>query len=616
MIVTMRKVFVACSAGDRDRLLLALRGLGAVHLIPVDPAAAVADETTLHQRDALGRAMQILGGVAPQGAGPELEPLAAAQEALDIQRRSVERQNRLAMLHRQIEQLALWGDVRSEQVEQLTAAGIELKFYSVPAVEVSQIRAELVEPLRELPGKRVLLAVVWRSEDQISLPDSAEVLAFPTRDRPSLRAEAGEIHTALHCDIDRLHELANLLPAIRTEHDVARARAEYVVAQRGGVDARALFAVQGWTPVQRAQSLSNELSAKGVSAAVQAVEPAEDEEPPTLVRYPKWAKPIEALFKILGTTPGYREHDLSPYFMLALPIFTAMLIGDAGYGLLFVLVAGLFGKKLTAATGSKTEAQLILIFGVVTVVWGVLTGNYFGVAPAEMQGAVAPFCWLGDAFQPLALLWRADPEASRLIVIQISFLLAVIHLVTAHFLQVMGYWPHQKAIAELGWCAFLTGMFGVVWAMFSPTPILPVPGILGLLIAGGAMIVLFSAPDRNPFKRLGLGLLANIMPAINTFGDTISYIRLMAVGLASYYIASAFNGLGMEAIRAGWWYWLPGAMIFLAAHALNLILCLIAIFAHGVRLNMLEFSSNSGVQWAGHPYAPFASKTPLHEGER
>ena len=95
---------------------------------------------------------------------------------------------------------------------------------------------------------------------------------------------------------------------------------------------------------------------------------------------------------------------------------------------------------------------------------------------------------------------------------------------------------------------------------------------------------------------------------LGTFGDTMSYIRLMAVGLASYYIASAFNGLGAMVAQDNAFLWVLGVPVIVFGHALNIGLAIIAIFAHGVRLNMLEFSSNAGVQWAGFPYEPFANK--------
>ena len=128
----------------------------------------------------------------------------------------------------------------------------------------------------------------------------------------------------------------------------------------------------------------------------------------------------------------------------------------------------------------------------------------------------------------------------------------------------------------------------------------------GLLLGGAVLFVLFSHPSKNPLKMVGLGIADNILGVIGAFSDTMSYIRLMAVGLASYYIASAFNNLGMDIAAGSMILWIPAAVIIILAHALNIALGIIAVFAHGVRLNMLEFSSNAGVQWAGYPYAPFA----------
>jgi len=87
----------------------------------------------------------------------------------------------------------------------------------------------------------------------------------------------------------------------------------------------------------------------------------------------------------------------------------------------------------------------------------------------------------------------------------------------------------------------------------------------------------------------------------------MSYVRLMAVGLASYYIAMAFNTLAGILADSITWYSVAPEVVLLFGHALNIGLAAIAIFAHGVRLNMLEFSSNAGVQWAGFAYAPFAT---------
>ncbi|NLE37032.1 MAG: hypothetical protein GX621_03310, partial [Pirellulaceae bacterium] len=45
MIVPMRKVFLVARSRDRETLLDAVRDLGMVHLVPVDPARAAAEES-------------------------------------------------------------------------------------------------------------------------------------------------------------------------------------------------------------------------------------------------------------------------------------------------------------------------------------------------------------------------------------------------------------------------------------------------------------------------------------------------------------------------------------------------------------------------------------------
>ena len=603
MIVPMAKVYVAARRDDRDALIDALRDLGLLHLIPVDPEQTVLDDKTAHDLDAVDRAEIILSNVeATQDAHTgDLAIEQAIEETLRIHRQATERSNRLGSLHRQLDDIELWGETKLSTLDALAAMDLEPSFYIVANDEVAAFDARCAQPLRATDKNHTLVAIVGRNEEA-ALPESATPLEKPDRDRAEILAEAASIDAELKSDKAELARLATLLPAIRREKAARHAQADWTLAARGGLDAETLFAVQGWVPADEVDTLAKHVQAKGVPCAVSSIEPEEGEDPPTLVRYPKWVKPIKALFDILGTTPGYREFDLAPIFMIAMPIFSAMLIGDAGYGLLFLLVGLWKGKALAKATGNKDLAHMILLFAVMTIIWGVLTANYFGVGPKDVGPG------LSAVMQSIGVLWRSNDDAARLVVIKISFLLGVIHLVTAHVKQVLALLPDPRALGELGWCSFLIGMFSVVWMMFSPDPVFPMIATYILLGGGFALVVLFSRNDKNPVVRLSLGLLGNLMPMISAFGDTISYIRLMAVGLASYYIASAFNMLAGGIIESAWWGIVPGVIILVLAHSMNIALCLIAIFAHAVRLNMLELSSNAGVQWAGSPYKPFEKK--------
>ena len=114
--------------------------------------------------------------------------------------------------------------------------------------------------------------------------------------------------------------------------------------------------------------------------------------------------------------------------------------------------------------------------------------------------------------------------------------------------------------------------------------------------------------DKSTIARmLGMGLANFPLSMLSAFSDVISYVRLMAVGLASSVLASSFNELAFSA--GSWFIAIP---VLALGHSLNMGLALIALFAHGVRLNMLEFSNNLGLQWSGYEYKPF-SKNNLTE---
>jgi V/A-type H+-transporting ATPase subunit I len=51
------------------------------------------------------------------------------------------------------------------------------------------------------------------------------------------------------------------------------------------------------------------------------------------------------------------------------------------------------------------------------------------------------------------------------------------------------------------------------------------------------------------------------------------------------------------------------ALILLIGHGLNIVMGLLSVVVHGIRLNMLEFSGQLGMEWTGYEYEPFQEKT-------
>ena len=72
--------------------------------------------------------------------------------------------------------------------------------------------------------------------------------------------------------------------------------------------------------------------------------------------------------------------------------------------------------------------------------------------------------------------------------------------------------------------------------------------------------------------------------------------------MASLAIAQSFNdmALGFQGPLI-----IVGIFIMVIGHGLNIVMGLLSVVVHGVRLNLLEFSGQLGMEWAGIAYSPF-----------
>ena len=161
-------------------------------------------------------------------------------------------------------------------------------------------------------------------------------------------------------------------------------------------------------------------------------------------------------------------------------------------------------------------------------------------------------------------------------------------------------------MADLGWLVAIVAMYllALYLVIGEKLAIKPIFVLIGVAFA---LVVLFGgmAPDRTFAQGLKAGLADAFTVFLNTiscFGNVMSYIRLFAVGMAGLAISQSFNG-----IAAGF----HGPLIILAVvvvligHGLNIIMCFLSVVVHGVRLNVLEFSGQAGLEWTGIAYEPF-----------
>lgn len=621
MIVKMKKVSIVVFDRFRDQSLRALRKLGLVH---IESRPASGDDLTRYseQKTQLERAHLLLpeeekkkkvrGRKDPtfQGnlsAGSVTEEdidgcLEISEEIVDLTEKIRLTHENIDRLTREQRRLVLWGDYDPQEIGELADKGVFIILYELSTDQFKQLPAETDWVVISQSKSTVRLAVITIGS-AAELDFEPEVIA--ERGRAKLQQLLDATGTELQGLEHRLQHLAGERARIQAVLERIERKIEFEQVRTGMVGEEQLSYLTGYIPAKRADALKRAAAENGWALLID--EPAEDDPVPTLVENPKWIRIIRPMFSLMETTPGYREFDISFLFLLFFSLFFAMLIGDAGYGIvLFVLtlVARLAMPKRPGGVFS-----LMFVLSGATIVWGTLSGTWFGVE------ALARHPVLSRIVIPQIASFGVENTKS---VMLLCFLIGAVHLSIARLINFIRSLPKLVAFSELGWLSILWGMFFVVRYIVLQETLNPVG--IWLVGAGMILIVFFGEQKGKFFKGIFLGLVRlplSILDSIGSFSDIVSYVRLFAVGLATVAVAANFNamaaGVGFGSIPSG----LISAFILFFGHTLNIVMGAMSVIVHGVRLNMLEFSGQLGMEWSGVPFKPFKetdADTP--DGER
>lgn len=581
MIVPMQKVTVLSLSTERNRALESLRELGVMHLSFERRVEHDDIEAARRQLEAVRRACEVLP-TATQQAPSGLPPSEAVDELARLIQQRREHGEELQRLRQERQRIAPFGSFAPEALAALAERGVFVRLFQAPPKSMPAIPAQAVylETLRT--GAAVYFALVTRGEQ----PEiQAQQIHPPAMSLAAIDGRIAELEAAQAKIADRIARFGGDYPALtrlRTEAEEALQLAE-VRAGMGVAMARIDY-LQGFCPSDDVDRLRQAARENGWGLSIE--EPADDDRVPTLLRNPAWMKPIEAVFGLIGILPGYREIDVSMWFLLFFTLFFAMLVGDAGYGTIFLVLVAWARRKFPDVPAHVFT--LLRITSVATIVWGVLTGTYFGIPDVPAPLASLKLNWLGDEEH----------------VKELCFWIAAIHLSIAHVWNIINQIRTPQALAQVGW-------LGVVWFMFftarSVVLNLPFPEIMTwVFVAGVVLIVLFMTPVKS-LKDEWFNHVMLPLNLVGSFVDVISYIRLYAVGVASFAIASTFNTM-LTPLFDGWLVGLLAALLLFLAHTVNIVLAVMGVMVHGIRLNTLEFASHLGLQWSGIPYRPWQRK--------
>ena len=644
MIVPMKKVSFVVTNDSKKDALKKLRTLGVVHLEQIYGSS----EKLSQLKETYGQleeVLMLLSEIKYDKKSIEQKKLSSSNvvektnQIIELNETKKNYVEELSSASRELERLASWGGFNPDDFSYLANKGINLIPFECSTDSYKKIPEDVNFVYVNSDKTQVRFLVI--SEDG-SKPESltSEYLQVlnPEMSTAELsescvkyRKEISSIEKEIQKNVCYIQSIKDTMKVFAKDIEFENAYSGMATDAEEGTEATLAW-LTGYVPAEELYIVQK--AAKENHWACLADDPAEEDEVPTKLQNNKFVSLIYPVSDFLGTVPGYREYDISSWFLLFFCVFFGMIFGDGGYGLLLVGTAlGMFLSNIVKRKSVPAPLYLLLLLGLSTTMWGALTCNWFGLKPELLPETLKPILFSLD--------WNYISNASSLPTNLVTenlqifcFSLALIHLSIAHLMAIAKNIKSPKFLGDLGSLLLLWGIFYLVLNMVVngvrfpfDLDIADVPLALGsnvefaktgisistvmFPLIGIGFVLNFVFANYNgsvieSVKESCVNIISVLLGVVNVFSDIVSYIRLWAVGLAGAAIAQTVNEMAGPTL--GGFLIFAGILLLVFGHGLNMVLNVLSVIVHGVRLNTLEFSSHLGMSWSGFCYKPFADK--------
>lgn len=603
MISPMTKYSFILLSGQTEEFLSKIQDLGVIDITrsvkPVDEMS----EALLSEADTVKKTLNVLNSC---DAEPEKsfrfdgDPVEAALKAqADVE----ELKNELSSAKKELSARKPWGQFSTEAIGRLEAQGLKIRFYSCQKKKFDPAWAE-IQPLQVVSetDTTVFFVTVAPVSEEYSFP--IEPMAAPEGSVNEMELTIKDLETKLSERKKLLGNLKGCIGELRQRYNEKLGALDLYLAESAtemAADSH-LAVVTGFAPTEDDKRLCDAFDALGI---YYIHEPATKEDNPPIKLHNNWfAKNFEVLTGMYGM-PVYDEFDptpvLGPFFML----FFAMCMGDAGYGIVLMLIA-LFMKLKMQGTSLGKMYRLIGFLGGMTFFVGLFLGTFFGMSILEAS-------WTPEWLKALCVDgWFPEGKIAGFPVqMVLAVAIGVLHICLAMIIKTINYtkrFGFSKTVSTWGWTTLIVG--GIIVIALGMTEVLSEVAFKWVIIALAAVsslaIFVFNTPGRNPLVNIGSGLWDTYNMVTGLMGDVLSYIRLYALGLAGGMLGNAFNIMGTMIldIPVPGVNWVFCIVILIFGHVLNLAMSCLGAFVHPLRLTFVEYFKNSGYEGTGLKYNP------------
>lgn len=370
----------------------------------------------------------------------------------------------------------------------------------------------------------------------------------------------------------------------RLEQDISEEQAKERLVISGRV-----FVLDGWLSAPKEEKLTRGLAP--FTCAYEITDPTLEDDVPVLLKSNKLTRPMNMVTEMYSLPQYHTGIDPNGLMMPFFVLFFGIMYADLGYGLVLMAIS-LISKKWKPRGTIGYMMDIMFQVGIATAIFGFLLGGFFGdLIPVFAE------TFLGKTVTMWAII---DPMSDPMTIMIAALILGAVQIIVG--MAVKAYMCIRDGHP-------LDAIFdvGTWWLVFIG---------IGLLVGGfgywvlivGVVLLIATQGRRSP--SLGgkiIGGIASLYDITGYLSDVLSYIRLMALMLATSVIGSVVNLLGsMTGNVVGFF------AVFLLGHGLNMAINIVGTYVHTVRLQYLEFFGKF-YEEGGRPFKPLKIDTKYHD---
>ena len=613
MIIKMTKYSFVLLTGEKDGFLEQIQELGVVDITrsvkPVDQ-----DSSEMLAKAAKARkTAEYLEGIDYSGEA-DFDAISKATAEVEgnpvdfvesCRTRISELTTDLAAASRQAVARLPWGEYDRAALEGLADHGYIVRYYCIDSKRFEPAWAELY-PLQvvEDDGKKTWFVTIAPKDEAYSFP--VQETAKPEGTYAEAVAETARIKEEIVKCKAGLLNAKDYIPAIKESCNSELVELDRYLAENAATGAAEdmLTVFTGFAPEEDDEALAEAFGKMGVLYIKE--EAVQEDNPPIKLKNNWFTRQFEVFTEMYGM-PVYTEFDPSPIVAPFYLLFFAMCMGDAGYGIVLLLMGIMLNKGWLKVDMFKGLGNIISLLGAGTLVVGTVLGTFFGTSLYDSA-------WVPQAVKNCMIVGDIDIPGIGTLNIQmiLAMGIGIFHICLAMTVKAICYTKRfgiKENIATWGWLLLIVG--GVILALLGVGKILSPEAMKWAVIGVGGIsalaIYIFNTPGRNPLINIGAGLWDTYNMATGILGDVLSYLRLFALGLAGGMLGQAFNDLAVSVKGDSPVTWLPFVLILIIGHVMNIMLSGLGAFVHPMRLTFMEYFKNAGYEGKGAAYNPLTT---------